>query len=209
MALDKRYPELDPIAIVNGSMLLAIYDYDTDTLYHVPLSLLVPKVDASAKWQDNISYSIDDVTSLDGKFWRSLVNGNLNNLPVEGGGFWTEVSKAAPGLNFWAAGVYTELNQSVYFGSPGFQYYLNHAVPFASSNFAAELALGYWVQINDHDKGGYDASLTNDWPSSAGLRKEDFYDVIAPAGGVPGVIDGQPILPGAMLVWKGTYWKVI
>jgi len=153
MAVDKRIPELDPIGFVNGTFMFAMYDPATDTTYRVDLSQVLPaQTESVFEWDDATSYDTNEIVISDNKLWKSLIDDNLNNLPVEGAN-WTEVSKSlASAIQPWAAGVYTEEDVVVLSDHNGpWQFYVLVSVtrPYASADIAAEETAGDWEQVSD------------------------------------------------------------
>lgn len=150
-AEDKRIPELPPITTTSGSMKLAIYDDATDTTYHIELNDIIPAAATQDyRWNPAIDYAVGEIVTSGGKLWESLVTPNLNNIPLEGAGFWTERSKSQAGFALWQAGVFTDANVYV-LKRISTQLFLFELIdptrPFNSVNFDAELIAGQWRQF--------------------------------------------------------------
>lgn len=161
MAVDKRYPDLPPITAVAGSMLIAIFDYGSDTLYRVPLSVVIPAAEGveDYTWNPNIEYEVDDIVSrspgegIAPQLYISTAAENIGNLPEEPGSlFWTIAVRSASGLVPWVAGVFTDAHPVVLYDNGGglSLYYLASATrPYNSTNIVNEINNGDWINLSD------------------------------------------------------------
>lgn len=150
---DKRIPELPAIALVNGAFLFVMYDPATDTTYKVNLSQIAPTENPeNFNWDPIVVYDTGHVAISDDKLWRSLIDGNVGIVPVEGAS-WTEVSKSeGSSINYWAAGAYTDVSVvvlSAHNGVDQFYKLVDPLRPYNSLNIATEEAAGDWEPITD------------------------------------------------------------
>lgn len=145
----KKINELNPfIGSLTGEELIPIYDPSTGKTLRLKTSEIRGGEDKTQRWLSTETYATGDIRAWNLKFWKSLVDGNLNNQPVEGA-YWTEVSKSVSGnFGYWAAGVFTIDPTIVMFSDK--LYWLDNTVvtiPFESVDFAAELAANKWKLI--------------------------------------------------------------
>lgn len=104
----------------------------------------------SILWSVSATYQTDDITSYNDRFWRSLQDNNIANIPTEGA-FWTEVSKAE-NLTLWSPGVITAAAEYyTFYVIDGVHqlFRLEGARPFFSSDFLAEYAAGDWELVSE------------------------------------------------------------
>ena len=105
----KKINGLNPFAgtVLSGEELIPIYDPATGKTVKVKASLFTGGEDKTLQWASTETYVTDEIRTWNLKFWKSLVDANIGNQPVEGI-YWTEVSKSETGnLGYWAAGVFT------------------------------------------------------------------------------------------------------
>lgn len=104
------------------------------------------------EWNAATTYALNNVVIYEGKWWKSLINNNLGNIPAENAN-WTEVSPSPIGLVPWQAGVYIENDVFVISDIAGisqlFQLNPGEPRPFISNNFEAEYADGSWILVGD------------------------------------------------------------
>ncbi len=146
MAFNPRIPELPELTVIDSSMIIAVYDYETDTTYFAKVSVVLPPDPSNDyRWDSLTIYAIGNIVSYTGRLWESLTNGNLDNVPFEGTN-WTEVSKAASGLVRWAAGVQTTTDACVISNITGQDaiYIITVTTPYNSIDFETELKAGTW-----------------------------------------------------------------
>lgn len=151
--IPRELTQLNPFAgSLTGEELLPIYDPITGKTLRLKTSEIRGGDDKTQQWLSTETYTTGDIRAWNLKFWKSLVDDNLNHQPVEGA-FWTEVSKSESGnLGYWAAGVFTVDPTVVFYG--GQMYLLNTntesggvTMPYESTNFVTELAAGKWILI--------------------------------------------------------------
>lgn len=147
--IPRELTQLNPFAgSLTGEELLPIYNPITGKTLRLKTSEIRGGEDKTQRWLSTETYATGDIRAWNLKFWKSLVDGNLNNQPVEGA-YWTEVSKSESGnLGYWAAGVFTVDPTIVMFSDK--LYWLDNTVvtiPFESIDFAAELAANKWKLI--------------------------------------------------------------
>ena len=103
------------------------------------------------EWVSTTNYATDDVVTYSGKWWQSLVNSNIGNIPGADLTKWNEVDKSPSGLVFWQAGVYTEDEVFVLreINSTVFLFRLDplQTRPFNSTDFDAELSTNTWQEV--------------------------------------------------------------
>ena len=144
----KKINELNPFAgtVLSGEELIPIYDPATGRTVKVKASLFTGGEDKTLQWVSTETYTIDEIRTWNLKFWKSLVDANIGNQPVEGP-YWTEVSKSETGnLGYWAAGVFT--NDPSYAVYNQELYLLDNTavtIPYESSDFETELSENKWV----------------------------------------------------------------
>jgi hypothetical protein len=111
-------------------------------------------------WSSTFDYPVDDIVEYQGKLYKSLQTPNVGQVPTASGSLYWElvVKGTTSSLAAWAAGVYVEetvfvlydLNQNA--EAPAWGLYAltdPPARPFSSTDFVAELALGYWSKITN------------------------------------------------------------
>ena len=127
---------------------IPFYNPLTQKVERIKQGTLLSGTTVSATWLIGTTYAIDAIVQANSKWWQSLQNGNLGNYPTEGA-YWTEVSRSLGDgkIANWSAGVYTSSPTAVV--SANALYLLNSvvALPFNSTDFAAELALGEWIKV--------------------------------------------------------------
>lgn len=157
-----RIEELPEISVLDGSMIIPVYDYVTDTTYFVTLDNLTPTSTSNDyRWSSLTSYSIGEITTYTGKIWESTQNANLDNVPFTGSTFWVEQSSSqSGGLVRWASGVFTTPDSSVISNVTGRDsvYILTVAAPFNSIDFLAELKTGTWKELSEDELYNYSAA---------------------------------------------------
>jgi hypothetical protein len=152
-----RIKELPEIAVIDGSMIIPVYDYATDTTFFVTLDNLIPTAPSNDyRWDSATTYGAGELTTYLGKIWESQSPGNLNNVPFTGSTFWVEQSPSLSGVR-WTAGVFTTTDSTVISNITGRNsvYILTVAAPFVSSDFAAELAAGTWKELSEDELYAY------------------------------------------------------
>lgn len=115
------------------------------------------------KWSSTFNYPVNAIVDHSGGWYKSLQTPNLGQNPTSTPLFWSEQVKAASGLLFWVAGVYTGdpvVVLKTIGGITSFYILNNPTRPFSSSNFDAELTLGDWKILGglagtDHYKGAF------------------------------------------------------
>lgn len=149
--IDKRIPELPNQSNVSALMQIPIYDPITDTTYRMNYAIIQPGAStADYRWNPSVDYGVGDIVTNSDKIWESLVTPNLNQVPLEGGGFWTERSKSKSGFAYWQAGVFTDDDVYVLYtlgGNTFFYELVDPARPYNSTDFEDELADDKWRRI--------------------------------------------------------------
>ena len=158
----KKIPQLTEVLELPSNADIPIYDPATGVTGRIKAALLKGGEEIKTNWASTTTYAIDAVVEFQLKLWKSLINNNTGNTPVEGSN-WTEVSKSSGnGYGYWSAGVFTQ-DPSMVIRSGGLFLLDNTKVtfPFNSTDFEIEYNAGIWVQLTAHEAGVITTNTTN------------------------------------------------
>lgn len=150
---DKRIPELDPLASVNGTIMIPGYDPVTDTTYRINLSDVNPGLStANNSWQPAPAvYNEDDIVQSEDRLWASNIDGNTDIPPYEGVE-WREISRSKSGLTLYVPGTFMDADVYVvsnYTGSYNLYRLINPTRPFESADLETEVTGGDWEAFGE------------------------------------------------------------
>jgi|SRR5690554_102078 len=178
-----RPPQLPELQTIGQGVYLVGYDQQTDRTVKVNVQSIGGGEQAPAlNWRADTEYSEDNIVEFGLRLWKSLVNNNVGNIPLEGNN-WTEVSRASAAttsIPSWAAGVYTHSPTLVLRNNA--IYRLTRPVPFESTDFEAEASatIPVWTKIQAdggghifEDQSGTALPTRNVAKAGAGIEFED------------------------------------
>src|SRR5690554_1980346 len=152
-----RPPQLPELQIIGQGVYLVGYDQQTDRTVKVNVQSIGGGEQApDLIWRADTEYNSDSIVEFGLRLWKSLVDNNVGNIPMEGDN-WTEVARASAATTSipnWAAGVYTHSPTLVLRNNA--IYRLTRPVPYESTDFEAEAAAfpPVWEKIQA-DGGGH------------------------------------------------------
>lgn len=156
---NKELPGLDELTLVNGMMIMPIYDYATGKIYHVRVSNLIPSIDeVPDAWDDSITYPEGAIVSFSGQVYVSAQNGNINKIPSESNipTWWTlAVSQSNSGMVEWEPGIYNGDTVVVIYND--IFYKLTVPTPYNSTDIDAEILEGDWIALGSGGGGVWGA----------------------------------------------------
>jgi hypothetical protein len=111
-------------------------------------------------WSSTFDYPVDDIVEYQGKLYKSLQTPNIGQVPTASGSLYWElvIKSTSSSLAAWSPGVYIEEQVFVMYdlaqnaAAPIWGLYglTNPPTrPFTSTDFVAELALGYWSKATN------------------------------------------------------------
>jgi hypothetical protein len=157
---NKPISQLDPGGIPLGDTPLAGDNLQAGRTYKYGLENLQVYAESAFQWSPFQTYALGNIRYDKGIAYRSIQNGNSGKAPATNPTFWAVENSAVASvaLMFWTPGVYaryeviavapTETGYGIFRLTTGVR-------PFKSTDFAAELLAGDWVQI------GGDVELSN------------------------------------------------
>lgn len=169
---------LPPTAGLLATHYFAVQNSVTGVTEKVPASVILATNDQDFSWVSNNvpGYSIDEVVTHGSKWWISLQNNNLGNVPQTPSLFWLEVNKSVTNFNPWVAGVFTDTvvfvtiklapplaaNERI---DPTETFILRLATnvrPYVSATIFTEVALGDWEFVGGAQKRFVRADITGE-----------------------------------------------
>lgn len=91
-------PNLPPLAEMKSNTIIVGYDPDTGKNVRIFASTLLAQSDNYPTWTPEESFDTDEIVVWDFRFWQSLEDDNVGNIPSENA-HWTEVSPTPEELN--------------------------------------------------------------------------------------------------------------
>lgn len=142
-------PYLDPKI---GDYII-VYDTTEGVTKKSPVEIFFPAgPSTNYKWVSNFNYDEDAIVEHEGKWWISLHDNNLGNIPTEGAD-WSEVVKSSSGLVLYTPGIFTQdpaIVLSDHEGGNLALYWLaNPTRPYNSTDIAAEQIAGDWKLLTE------------------------------------------------------------
>ena len=177
-----RPPQLPELQAIGQGVYLVGYDQQTDRTVKVNVQSIGGGEQApDLNWRADTEYNSDSIVEFGLRLWKSLVDNNVGNIPMEGDN-WTEVSRASAATTSipnWAAGVYTHSPALVLRNNA--IYRLTRPVPFESTDFEAEAAapIPVWTKVSGggghifEDQSGNTLPTRNVAKAGAGIEFED------------------------------------
>lgn len=147
--LDKYIKDLQEYNDAKPGDFFVIYDHINGVDRKIDAKNVIAVSDPSSnyQWRSSVEYAIDEIVEYNGKWWRSIVNGNEGNIPTEDLGYWEVVNKSASGFVMWTAGYFTQTEAYVLNYLDGYLQFFrlsNATRPFESTDFELEYAQGDW-----------------------------------------------------------------
>ena len=145
-----RPPQLPELQTIGQGVYLVGYDQQTDRTVKVNVQSIGGGEQApDLNWRADTEYGEENIVEFGLRLWKSLVDNNVGNIPVEGDN-WTEVSRASAATTSipnWAAGVYTHSPTLVLRNNA--IYRLTRQVPYESTDFEAEASdpIPVWTKV--------------------------------------------------------------